>query len=245
MVSNIIQNVDNAMQTEEIAKNASSEIIETSNSVNTTIDAMKRIAEKITIINVIAEKTDLLAINAAIEAARAGEQGKGFAVVASEVRKLAERSQEAAKEIDSLSISSVKIADESGLSLHRLIPAIQKTSNLVQDITAASLEQNSGATQINNAISQLNSVTQVTAATADDLSTKVEELYVNSKNLFDYLSLFKLNQNSNKAQIMTDKELSESNYGNNKIMNKVKSDFDFNKDNLAMELVAKGTKRVN
>ncbi len=195
MVSNINQNADNSKQTEDIAKSTSAEIIETSKSVNTTIEAMKRIAEKISIINVIAQKTDLLAINAAIEAARAGEHGKGFAVVASEVRKLAERSQDAAKDIDQLSITSVKIADESGLSLQRLIPAIQKTAVLVQEITAASMEQNTGAEQINNAIMQLNTVTQATAATAEELSSSANELFSQADILKETISYFKLENN--------------------------------------------------
>ncbi len=192
MVSNINQNANNSKQTELIAKAASVEIIETSKSVITTIDSMKRIAEKISIINVIAQKTDLLAINAAIEAARAGVHGKGFAVVASEVRKLAERSQDAAKEIDQLSKSSVKLADESGVSLQKLIPSIQKTSILVQEITSSSLEQNSGAEQINNALIQLNNVTQSTASTAEELSSSAEELFAQAETLKANISFFKL-----------------------------------------------------
>ncbi len=200
MVSNINQNADNSKQTEQIAKSASIEIIETSNSVNTTIEAMKRIAEKISIINVIAQKTDLLAINAAIEAARAGEHGKGFAVVASEVRKLAEKSQDAAKEIDQLSVTSVKLADESGISLQKLVPAIQKTAILVQEITAGSIEQNSGAGQINNAIMQLNTVTQSNAATAEELSSSAEELFAQAEALKENISYFKLENNFRRSE---------------------------------------------
>jgi methyl-accepting chemotaxis protein len=191
MVSNINQNADNAKQTERIALQASKDIDEGSRSVITTVDAMKKIADRITVIGEIAEKTDLLAINAAIEAARAGEQGKGFAVVASEVRKLAENSQSAAKEINELSKSSVKIADESGIILQKIVPDIQKTAVLVQEIAAASLEQNSGANQVNNAIMQLNSVTQKNAAASEEMSSSAEELASQAEQLRDTISFYK------------------------------------------------------
>jgi methyl-accepting chemotaxis protein len=191
MVSNINQNADNAKQTERIAIQASGDISEGNNSVSFTVDAMKKIAEKITVIGEIAEKTDLLAINAAIEAARAGEQGKGFAVVAAEVRKLAENSQIAAKEIDELSKSSVRIADESGKLLQKIVPDIQKTAVLVQEIAAASLEQNSGANQVNNAIMQLNAVTQKNAAAAEEMSSSAEELASQAEQLKELISFYK------------------------------------------------------
>jgi methyl-accepting chemotaxis protein len=196
MVSNINQNADNAKQTEQISLRASTDIAEGNRSVTITVDAMKKIADKITIVGQIAEKTDLLAINAAIEAARAGEQGKGFAVVAAEVRKLAENSQAAAKEIDELSKSSVKIADESGALLQKIVPDIQKTAVLVQEIAAASLEQNSGATQVNNALQQLNNITQQNASASEEMSSSVEELASQAEQLKELVSFFKTGNES-------------------------------------------------
>jgi methyl-accepting chemotaxis protein len=197
MVSNINQNTDNARQTEKIAIKASTDIAEGNKAVATTVEAMKRIAEKISIIGEIAEKTDLLAINAAIEAARAGEQGKGFAVVASEVRKLAESSQAAAKEINELAKNSVKIADESNNLLQKIVPDIQKTAVLVQEIAAASIEQNAGAEQVNNAIVQLNVVTQKNAAAAEEMSSSAEELASQAEQLKDTISYFKTDDEEN------------------------------------------------
>jgi methyl-accepting chemotaxis protein len=191
MVSNINQNSDNSTQTEKIALQASKDIEEGNKAVTITVDAMKKIADKISVIGEIAEKTDLLAINAAIEAARAGEQGKGFAVVAAEVRKLAENSQAAAKEIDELSKSSVRIADESGKLLQKIVPDIQKTATLVQEITASSLEQNTGATQINSSIMQLNAVTQRNSAASEELSSSAEELASQAEQLSETISFFK------------------------------------------------------
>jgi methyl-accepting chemotaxis protein len=207
MVSNINQNADNAKQTEKIAIQASGDINQGNKSVSVTIDAMKRIADKITIVGEIAEKTDLLAINAAIEAARAGEQGKGFAVVAAEVRKLAENSQAAAKEINELSRSSVKIADESGSLLTRIVPDIQKTALLVQEIAASSMEMNSGANQINGAITQLNSVTQQNAAAAEEMSSSAMELARQAEQLQELAAYYKTNLDvSSAAKFRREKE---------------------------------------
>jgi methyl-accepting chemotaxis protein len=192
MVSNINQNADNAGQTEHIALRVSKDVNDGSKAVFTTVDAMRKIADEISVIGEIAEKTDILAINAAIEAARAGEQGKGFAVVASEVRKLAENSQIAAKNIDELSKSSVKIADESGILLQKIVPDIQKTALLVQEIAAASMEQNSGAAQINSAIQQLNQVTQQNASASEELATSAEELANHSNLLHELIGFFKV-----------------------------------------------------
>ena len=191
MVSNINQNADNARQTEVIALQASTDIDKGNKSVAITVDAMKRIADRITVIGQIAEKTDLLAINAAIEAARAGEQGKGFAVVAAEVRKLAENSQAAAKEINELSKSSVKVADESGILLTKIVPDIQKTATLVQEIAASSMEMNAGANQVNNAISQLNTVTQQNASAAEEMSSSAQELASQADQLMQLVAFYK------------------------------------------------------
>jgi methyl-accepting chemotaxis protein len=210
MVSSINQNADNARQTEVIAGKASKDIEQGSVAVITAVDAMKQIAEKISVIGVIAEKTDLLAINAAIEAARAGEHGKGFAVVASEIRKLAERSQDAAKQIDDLTKSTVKTADQSGIELQRIVPDIQKTALLVQEISVASMEQNEGANQIINAVTQLNSVTQANASVSEEMASSSEELYAQVEQLKELISFYKSSEISSLSQnseIKEDKDL--------------------------------------
>jgi methyl-accepting chemotaxis protein len=220
MAANIQQNTDNARQTEKIAEKASGEIREGNDAVNKTVSSMKVIASKISIIGEIARQTNLLALNAAVEAARAGEHGKGFAVVAAEVRKLAERSQAAASEIDQVSASSVEIATKSGKLLEELVPNIQKTSDLVQEIAAASIEQNTGADQINNAIQQLNQVIQQNAATAEELSASSEELATQAEKLKELVSYFTIDEmgqrNSNsKKQSQTRKSSpsQKSSYG--------------------------------
>lgn len=196
MNANIAQNSDNAQQTEKIATKASKDIIEANEAVETTVKAMLEIAEKINIINDIAEKTDILAINAAIEAARAGEHGKGFAVVAAEVRKLAENSQIASKEIGEVSKRSVEISKNSGVLLSNVVPDIQKTKQLVQEIAAASAEQNSGSHQILSAINQLNTVVQQNAASAEELSSNSEEMTAQAETLKEMVSYFTLRSNS-------------------------------------------------
>jgi methyl-accepting chemotaxis protein len=196
MGSNIRQNADNAAQTEKIAQKSAQDALEGGNAVTETVKAMKEIAQKISIIEEIARQTDLLALNAAIEAARAGEHGKGFAVVASEVRKLAERSQTAAGEISNLSGTSVEIAEKAGQMLAKLVPDIQKTAELVQEISAASNEQNSGAEQINKAIQQLDQVIQQNASSSEELSSTAEELAAQAEQLRSTMAFFKLEEST-------------------------------------------------
>ena len=157
-----------------------------------TVSAMKEIATKISIIEEIARQTNLLALNAAIEAARAGEHGKGFAVVASEVRKLAERSQEAAGEISHLSTTSVDIAEQAGDMLNKMLPDIQKTAELVQEISASSREQDTGAEQINKAIQQLDQVIQQNAGAAEEMASTTEELSSQAEQLKSTIAFFTL-----------------------------------------------------
>jgi methyl-accepting chemotaxis protein len=192
MSANIKQNADNALQTEKIAQKSAEDAKEGGHAVTETVSAMKEIASKISIIEEIARQTNLLALNAAIEAARAGEHGKGFAVVASEVRKLAERSQTAAGEISKLSASSVQVAESAGEMLQQLVPNIQKTAELVQEITAASNEQNTGAGQINSAIQQLNEIIQQNASASEEMASTAEELTGQAEQLQDTIGFFKL-----------------------------------------------------
>ncbi len=192
MGANIKQNSDNALQTGKIASKAAEDAKIGGAAVQETVAAMKDIATKIGIIEEIARQTNLLALNAAIEAARAGEHGKGFAVVASEVRKLAERSQKAAGEIGSLSVSSVQIAEKAGAMLAKIVPDIQKTAELVEEIAASSGEQNSGAEQINKAIVQLDQVIQQNAASVEELSATAEELNSQAERLEQTVGFFKI-----------------------------------------------------
>lgn len=192
MVSNIRQNADNARQTEKIAVKSASDAREGGKSVGEAVNAMKEIASRISIIEEIARQTNMLALNAAIEAARAGEHGKGFAVVAAEVRKLAERSQKAAGEINQLSTSTVKLAEKAGDMLTQLVPNIQKTSELVQEISAASSEQNQGAEQINTALQQLQLVIQQNASAAEEMAATSEELSGQSEQMQRTVEFFQV-----------------------------------------------------
>ncbi len=201
MTSNIQQNTDNAQQTEKISINASEGIAKVASAAQESLTSIRQIAEKITIVNDIAFQTNILALNAAVEAARAGEHGKGFAVVASEVRKLAERSKVAADEIINLSTHSVKVTEEAGGLMEKILPDIEKTAKLVQEISAASLEQNSGADQVNNAIQQLNTVTQQNAAASEEMATSSEELASQAEQLKDIVGFFKVEEADKKAAI--------------------------------------------
>ncbi|NBB90006.1 MAG: HAMP domain-containing protein [Spirochaetes bacterium] len=202
MDSNIQQNADNAQETEKIALKASNDAEQGGQAVRQTVEAMRNIAEKITIIEEIARNTNLLALNAAIEAARAGEHGKGFAVVASEVRKLAERSQKAAGEISELSTSSVDVAEEAGKLLEALVPDIQRTAELVQEISAASGEQRSGSQQVNKALAQLDQVVQQNASQAEEMSSMAEELSGQADQLQSTMSFFKVK--NEQRRLLTD-----------------------------------------
>jgi methyl-accepting chemotaxis protein len=201
MSASIKRNADNAQQTEKIAKKSADDAAEGGKAVAETVSAMKEIAGKIIIIEEIARQTNLLALNAAIEAARAGEHGKGFAVVASEVRKLAERSQTAAAEISKLSASSVEVAEKAGQMLALIVPDIQKTAELVQEISAASNEQNSGSEQINSAIQQLNQVIQQNASSSEEMASTAEELTGQAEQLQQVISFFKFEQSESSARI--------------------------------------------
>lgn len=194
MAANILQNRENAKMTENIAIKAENDINSGSKKVIETVDAMREIANKISIIGEIAFQTNILALNAAVEAARAGEHGRGFGEVASEVGKLAERSKLAALEIEELTKSSVFSAEEAGKLMHEIVPEIQKTSQLIQEISAASKEQSAGADQINTAIQQLNMVTQQNAATSEELSTNAVELAAQAEHLREIISFFKIGQ---------------------------------------------------
>ncbi len=199
MGASIQQNSENSRQMEQVAAKGAREAEESGKAVNHTVDAMKSITEKIEIIDEIAYQTNLLALNAAIEAARAGEHGRGFAVVATEVRKLAERSQSAAKEISSLATDSVKVAERSGKLLNELVPSIQKTAELVQEVAAASREQSAGVVQINKAMAQVDQVTQRSASSAEELSSTAEELASQSDALLELMDYFKVSGDSERS----------------------------------------------
>jgi methyl-accepting chemotaxis protein len=199
MVSNIKQNADNAQQTDKIANKSAKDAQESGKSVLEAVAAMKEIANKISIIEEIARQTNLLALNAAIEAARAGEHGKGFAVVAAEVRKLAERSQKAAAEINQLSSTTLRVSEKSGEMLDKLVPDIQRTAELVQEISAASKEQDTGAEQINKALQQLEQVIQQNASAAEEMASTTEELTGQSEQLVSALSFFRTDDEEDAA----------------------------------------------
>ncbi len=191
MSASISQNAENSRQTEQMAAAGSRSAGESGRAVEETVVAMRSIAEKISIVEEIAYQTNLLALNAAIEAARAGDHGKGFAVVAQEVRKLAERSQKAAKEIGALAGSSVQVAERSGKLLQELVPAIRKTADLVQEVAAASQEQSAGVAQINKAMAAVDQVTQRNASAAEELASTAEEMSSQAESLQQLLAFFR------------------------------------------------------
>lgn len=191
MAANIQQNTDNAKQTETISLKALDSIRKGNNAAVQSAETMKSIAEKISIINDIAFQTNILALNAAVEAARAGEHGKGFAVVAAEVRKLAERSRIAADDIIRLSNEGVVVSEEAGRMLSDIVPDVEKTARLVQEIAAASIEQSSGADQVNSAIQSLNIVTQQNAAASEEMASSAQELSERADRMNELVSYFK------------------------------------------------------
>jgi methyl-accepting chemotaxis protein len=201
MVANIRQTTDNAMETENIAKKVLSGIEQVGNRAQESFQSVKGIATKITIITEIARQTNMLALNAAVEAARAGEHGKGFAVVAAEVRKLAETTKLAAAEIGTMAMNSLAVTEKAGELMNELIPEIKKTTQLIQEVTAASIEQNSGAEQVNSAIQQLNAVTQQNASASEELSASSEELTKQADHLLEMISYFKGNATPRKSKM--------------------------------------------
>ncbi len=193
MGANIEQNTDNAAKTEEMASQAAVDIENGGAAVMDAVAAMNEIARKIGVIEEIARNTNLLSLNAAIEAARAGEHGKGFAVVAAEVGKLAATSQKAALEIQELAKTSVNKANAAGEQIQKVVPDIRKTAELVSEISASSLEQNSGAAQISEAMMQLDQVIQQNAASSEEVSSMSEELTSQAQQLLDMVRFFKIN----------------------------------------------------
>ncbi|MBK6264554.1 MCP four helix bundle domain-containing protein [Marivirga sp. S37H4] len=199
MSANIQQSKDNAQQTNAMATKAAEDIRNSRDHVNESVKAIDLIAEKISVISEIASKTDLLALNAAVEAARAGEHGKGFAVVAAEVRKLAERSQKAAIEIDEISVATVEKARKSGKMLNDVVPDIEKTAELIKEISASSIEQSTGSEQVNSSLQQLSEVIQENASASEELASSSEELNSQAEEMKAAVGFFKLSADNNGA----------------------------------------------
>ncbi len=192
MVSNIQQNAGNAKQTEKISVNALAGIKKTSEASETSLQSVNSIADKISIVTDIAFQTNILALNAAVEAARAGEHGRGFAVVAAEVRKLAERSRLAAEEIIAISDKGKTLTEVASQAMKNMMPEIQKTTELVQEIAVSSAEQENGAEQVNSSVQQLNEIAQQNATAAEQLAASAESLNIQARNLMDLVSFFRI-----------------------------------------------------
>lgn len=221
----INQNTENAQQAKNIAKKVSENISIVTNSVTGTYKTMKDIVEKIETINEIAAKTDLLAINAAIEASRAGEYGKGFSVVAGEIRKLAEYSSNAAIEIQQVSLDSLKRAEKSNLLLNEMLPDIKNTSQLVEEITVAGMEQNEGISQVNQALLQLSNVVQQNSSISEEMASSSEELSELAQKLLDATSSFKT-----KSKLAKEESIENLRYNINKLQAQLNTIFHSNKD---------------
>ncbi len=200
MVANISQNTDNARETEKIARKVSSGIQNVSEASQESLQSVKTIAQKISVISEISRQTNILALNAAVEAARAGEHGRGFAVVAAEVRKLAETSKAAADEINALAVKSVDVTEKAGQMMGSLMPELNKTTQLISEVTAASIEQNSGAEQVNSAIVQLNQITQQNAASSEEMAASSEQLAKQAEYLMEMVSYFRIESQKKKEK---------------------------------------------
>ncbi|MCQ2235650.1 MAG: methyl-accepting chemotaxis protein [Bacteroidales bacterium] len=208
MVANIDQNTENAIATEKITSSTAENVTLSSQYSNEAAEAMSIISQKITIISDIAFQTNILALNAAVEAVRAGEHGRGFSVVAAEVRKLAERSKQAANEIVGLVNKGMKVSQMAGEKAKQLVPDIEKTTVLIKEISAASIEQKTGAEQINMAMQNLNVITQENASSSDELTNSSVLLSQLADNLKNAVGFFKLNENEEKKENVVNIDLS-------------------------------------
>lgn len=202
MVSNIEQSSQNSLEVEKIASQVADDATKVKDASEESMTSIKNIAEKIQIINDIAFQTNLLALNAAVEAARAGEHGRGFAVVAAEVRRLAERSRDAAEEINQLSTASVSITDKATSLLNIIIPKIQKTSELILEISHSNKEQRDGSEQVNLTTQQLNTITQQNASVSEEMASSAEEMASQAELLLEIASSFKTKSSSNEKRTL-------------------------------------------